>query len=74
MKPMVTTNQKSAIVKQKLDRKELTSWRKSSNHKWRNYKKKERTEKKYKNNQKTSNKTIISTYLSTIMSNAPVER
>ena len=67
MNPMVTTNQKPTIDAQKVERKEHKHTTKANHQNTREEIK--RTEKNYRNNWKTSNKMVISTYLSIITLN-----
>ena len=62
---MVTTNQKPITDQQKLKRKEHKHTT-IENHQITRQKKKNRTDKNYKNNPKTSNKVAVSIYLSII--------
>ena len=63
---MVTTNQKSVIDKHTKKRKEFKHNTKDSHQITREESKRRKTEKNYKNKQKTMNKMAITTYLSII--------
>ena len=65
---MVTSNQKRSIGTQKLKTKEL-KYNTKENHQTTREETERRIEKNYKNNQRTSNKIALSTYLSIITLN-----
>ena len=76
---MVTANKKYTIDSQKLERKEIKPITKENHQKTKGKKKKEWTEKNYKNNLETRIKMTISTYWSIISLNvnglnAPIKR